>query len=188
MTICLRVCVVHLHSKQIEVVEHHVDEIIVVVVGPHVPNHEILHAEGAHFTYNRRANRYRYNRGAGIFSKIAKSDVGVGKRLAKKGIKKGLSVGKHIAKKHVGKVQAIAKKKISRITKGAAAAAKRKIRAAVSMTPKKTAAIVAKDPALKKITKQKIKSAVGVATNHLLAGKPLNGQFMQKLFDHGTLS
>ena len=56
------------------------------------------------------------------------------------------------------------------------------------MTPRKAAAIVAKDPVLKKITKQKIKSAVGVATSHLLAGKPLNGQFMQKLFNHGTLS
>ena len=38
-----------------------------------------------HFAYDRRANRYRYNRGAGIFSKIAKSAVGVGKDWRRKG-------------------------------------------------------------------------------------------------------
>ena len=88
-------------------------------------------------------------------------------------------------KKALTKAKTLAKKKVGRIAKVAAAAATRKMKETAS---KGAAAVVATSPLLKAITKQKIKKAVGVTAKHLLAGKPLNSQFMQSLFEHGTLT
>ena len=37
-----------------------------------------------HFTYDRRTNIYRYNRGGGLFGKLAKQAVGIEKKLQRK--------------------------------------------------------------------------------------------------------
>ena len=121
----------------------------------------------ATFTYDRRTNIYRYNRGGGLFGKLAKHAVGIGKKIAKKGISAGKRFAKNGAKKALTKAKTLAKKKVGRIAKGAAAVATRKMKETAS---KGASAVVATSPQLKAITKQKIKKAVGVTTKHLLAG------------------